>query len=46
MNGDLIKAGIKALVAIATVVAGGTLGKKGMDDYNRYKQNKQDSNKC
>lgn len=40
MNGDLIKAGIKGLVALATLVAGGTVGKKGYEDYNRYKQNK------
>lgn len=39
MNGDLIKAGIKGLVALATLVAGGTVAKKGHEDYQRYKQN-------
>ena len=35
MSSDFIKAGLKALAAIAAVVAGGTLAKKAHEDYKR-----------
>ena len=38
MGSDFIKAGLKALAAIAAVVAGGTLAKKAHEDYKRGKE--------
>ncbi|MBQ6277325.1 MAG: hypothetical protein IJK62_11565 [Bacteroidales bacterium] len=38
MSSDFIKAGLKALAAIAAVVAGGTLAKKAHEDYKRGKE--------
>ena len=38
MSSDFIKAGLKALAAIAAVVAGGTLAKKAREDYKRGKE--------
>ena len=38
MSSDFIKAGLKALAAIAAVVAGGTLVKEAHEDYKRGKE--------
>lgn len=38
MGSDFIKAGLKALAAIAAVVAGGTLAKKAHEDYKRGRE--------
>lgn len=38
MSSDFIKAGLKALAAIAAVVAGGTLAKKAHEDYKRGRE--------
>lgn len=38
MSSDFIKAGLKALAAIAAVVAGGTLAKKATEDYKRGRE--------
>ena len=38
MSSDFVKAGLKALAAIAAIVAGGTLAKKATEDYKRGKE--------
>lgn len=38
MNSDFVKAGLKALAAIAAFVAGGTLAKKASENYKSGKE--------
>lgn len=45
MSSDFIKAGLKALAAIAAVVAGGTLAKKAHEDYKRGRELQASNNK-
>jgi len=45
MSSDFIKAGLKALAAIAAVVAGGTLANKAHEDYKRGKELQESSSK-
>jgi len=45
MSSDFIKAGLKALAAIAAVVAGGTLAKKAAEDYKRGRELQANNNK-
>lgn len=41
MDSDLVKAGIKGVAALFAIVVGGTLAKRGYEDYKRSEENKQ-----